>query len=130
MARQAPPTRVLVADDSLEVAQRICSLLEECGTFEVVGPVRDGIEALRLFEECAPRAVILDFSMPGCSGLEALRVIRESGRSCFVIVLTFHLDPIIENECMEAGADCFLSKTQDFTRLARILNSFRNSDIS
>jgi two-component system response regulator DesR len=113
--------RVLVADDVPAVAHRIRELLQEDGDIEVVGLATDGAEALRLFEETAPDAVVLDFSMPRLNGADVLRSIRRSGRACLSIVLTNYAEPAIHELCLAAGADHVLHKATGFERLAAII---------
>lgn len=110
MSDPARPHRILVADDSPDIAGRIAALVDEVGGVEVVGPAYRGDDALSLFRQSEPHGAILDFAMPGRNGLEVLREIRASGRNCWVIVITSAQDPSIRAACLQAGADHFLQK--------------------
>lgn len=113
--------RILVADDSPEVADRIADLLLEAGATEIVGPAHDGTAALSLFRSSAPDAAVLDLQMPGLDGLTILRLIRASGPNPPVVILTTHAEPELRDACLAAGADHFLGKSTDFERLADIV---------
>lgn len=126
MNTHSPKVRVLVADDSIEVARRICSLLGELDFVDVVGPARDGLEAVSIFKAEPVDVVILDFSMPGASGLDVLRMIRSSGSNCLAIILTVYNDSSIEAECLLAGANYFFQKTLISDHIPDILITYRD----
>lgn len=113
MAARRSRAAFLVADDNPVVAALVSELLREAGV-EVVGPVYDGAQALRLYREALPEGAILDFDMPEANGLEVLRTIRaEHGpERCKVIILTGHTDPSLRDACLAAGADHFLRKDE------------------
>ena len=109
--------RVLVADDTPAVARRVVELLREVEGVEVVGPVGDGSEALRMFHETAPACVVLDLNMPSLDGLGLLDAIRAEDTQCLLIVLTSHEEPSIRERCVAAGADHFLRKSREFEQV-------------
>ena len=118
---------VLVADDAAEVARQLGELLAEAGA-RVVATASDGAEALRLFDQTAPDAVVLDNEMPRLNGLEVLKAIRTShsspGRRPLVIMMTMHDEPAWREQCLAAGADHFLHKGSEFERLLKILPAY------
>ncbi len=67
-------------------------------------------DALELIHESTLDAVITDITMPGLDGLQMLRIIREEGHSCAVVVLTGQGSESIAVEVMKAGADDYLPK--------------------
>ena len=98
------PIRVLLADDHTLVRAGIRSLLESREGIEVVGEARDGREALQLIETYGPDVVLMDISMPGLNGIEAIREMRASGSTARVVLLTMHEDPEYAIEALNAGA--------------------------
>jgi DNA-binding NarL/FixJ family response regulator len=74
--------------------------------------------------ELHPDIVILDIQLHGKSGIELLRDIRSAGIKTHVIILTNFAYPQYQKECLEAGAEFFLSKVKEFDLLPSILNSF------
>lgn len=77
--------RVLVVDDAIFVRAAVKKYVEKAG-HEVVGEGGDGQEALEVFEEVRPDAVIMDITMPRMSGLEALQAIKNIDKDVKVIM--------------------------------------------
>src|SRR5205085_715104 len=65
--------RVLIADDSAPVRQRLATLLEDTGMVDLVGEASDALETLVDIKELKPDVVILDIQMPAGSGISVLR---------------------------------------------------------
>lgn len=108
---------VLVADDSVDVARRLCELLGEVGGVTVVGPAGDGTSALSLFHERRPDAAVLDVSMPGLDGIAVTRAIRAEGAPCLIVLCSNHADPSLRSAGLHAGADHFFHKTLELEAL-------------
>ena len=79
--------RVLLVDDHPLTREALAGLLEQHG-FAVVGQAASGEEAIQLGRELLPELVLLDLSMPGMDGLEALPRLRAAAPGCEVVVLT------------------------------------------
>ena len=128
MTQTAPRLKFLVADRAASVAVLVAELLTEAGA-EVVATAADGAQALQLFDQAGPDAVVLDLAMPRLNGIELLKAIRsrEKAAGCashLLIVLTSHHEPSLREQCMEAGADHFLLKSCDFERLLEIVPAY------
>jgi two-component system, NarL family, response regulator NreC len=115
--------RVVLADDHLIVRQGLKALLEASGGFEVVAEASDGLEAVDAVERLRPNAVILDLSMAGLSGLEALRRIKERRRSVRVLVLSMHSTSEYVRAALRAGADGYVVKGSGIGDLCEALRS-------
>jgi len=106
-------TRVLLADDEEAVAELLRRVLVRDGyVVEVVG---DGLAALEAVNEHRPHVVLLDVNMPGMTGIEVCRSIKQdaSNRLTPVILVTGMAQREKRIEGLEAGADDFLSKPVD-----------------
>ncbi|HEX4048982.1 MAG TPA: response regulator [Elusimicrobiota bacterium] len=79
-----PPPRILVADDARDVADVYCVLLSSAGYR--VQRAYDGLTALSLAKVTKPDLAILNFSMPGLTGIQVLRELREAGSATRVII--------------------------------------------
>src|ERR671937_69752 len=77
---------VLIVDDHPLTREALGGLLAQHG-FSVVGQAAGGEEAIDLARRLQPQLVLLDLSMPGLSGLEALPRLREAAAGCEVVVL-------------------------------------------
>jgi DNA-binding NarL/FixJ family response regulator len=101
--------RVLLADDHGIVRRGLRSLLEEAGV-SVVAEAADGLEAIRLTEECRPDLVILDIGMPKLSGIEVAARSQKLDRPPGVIILSMHADESYIIRALAAGARAYLLK--------------------
>lgn len=80
---------ILVAEDELIERRVLCKTLKKhLGDACIIHEAKNGREAVELFEAHHPAVAILDIEMPGISGLEAARKIRQSGRHCMILFLT------------------------------------------
>lgn len=121
MTSQSKP-RVLIADDDLEILGLTRSLLRRRG-FEVY-EASDGDEAMRQLLENRPDLVILDVMMPGQSGWEVCRSIRESDslKETGVIMLTGVGERLNEMTSPLYGADAYLDKPFEFAALDQLIS--------
>ena len=104
--------RVVVADDQALVRGGFRVLVDSAPDLEVVGEAGDGAEAVALARTTQPDVVLMDIRMPHLDGLEATRLICQSGETGSVRVLiltTFDLDEYVY-AALRAGASGFLLK--------------------
>jgi len=102
--------RILVADDHSLFRDGLVSLLEAAG-HEVVGQVGDGEAAIEAAARLNPDLVLLDVSMPGLGGLQALRRIKAERPEARVVMLTVSDDEATLLMAMRAGAQGYLLKS-------------------
>lgn len=90
---------VVLADDSPEILTEVSNLLQsKCNVEAAVG---NGILAVQVVAKLKPKLAILDIAMPGISGIEAARQIRELGLPTKIVFLTIQRDP----DYIQAAAD-------------------------
>ena len=108
--RPVDPYKILIADDEKALRMLVRATLEsdECQVFEA----QDGPEALRLVREVQPSLVFLDVVMPGLTGFEVCRALRQemSTHPAVVVMLTAQSDPTDRQQGIAAGADHYLIK--------------------
>jgi len=102
--------RVLVADDSEEWRDFICTLLSKDERFEIVGKAYDGSHALQLAAETKPTVVLLDIRMPKVNGLEAARRILAVQPQLQIVFVTGEDDHDIVVTAFEIGASGYVLK--------------------
>ena len=130
-ARPAAPERklrVLVADDNPTNREVIRRILER-GAHEAT-LVENGEQALDSLERGRFDVVLLDRNMPGLSGIEALQAIRVmtgGAKRLPVAILSADVTPEARREALESGADAFLSKPIEVSRLLRELQILASS---
>jgi DNA-binding NarL/FixJ family response regulator len=112
--------RVLLVDDHVVVRRGLAALLASLGNFVVAGEAADGEEAIRVIGEAKPDLVLMDLSMPGLSGLEATRRLRQSRPGVRVLILSMHEDKEFVAQALLAGAGGYAVKhcTPEELRLA------------
>ncbi len=113
--------RILLADDSILILERLQEILKSFIQIELKGAFRNGYEALEALRDQKPDLAILDFNMPGLSGLEVLKEIRKENKQLKVIILTLRSLDIYRHLALQAGADYFFSKADDFEKLSPLL---------
>ncbi len=108
------PKRLLAVDDSQTYLQELGAQLRDEGYDLVLA--RSGEEALQLLSAQSVDCILLDVVMPGLSGKEACRLVKESPlwRDVPVVMLTAHDDREALIQGIDAGADDYISKSSDF----------------
>jgi DNA-binding NarL/FixJ family response regulator len=107
--RQAPPPRVLLADDHALLLEAFRHLLEP--EFAVVGGITDGNQLVQAALDSRPDVVIVDISMPGLNGLKAGQQIAQLLPDTRLVFLTMHDDPALAAEAFRIGASAYVLKT-------------------
>lgn len=102
--------RVMLADDHAVVRMGFRLLLDASPDIRVVAEAESGEEAVRRVPEVKPDVLVLDLSMPGIGGLEALSRILARAPTMKVLVLTAHEDAMHARRVLKAGALGYLSK--------------------
>jgi CheY-like chemotaxis protein len=107
----SPPDRVvLVADDNVDAAESLAACLDACGYN--VHVAHDGLAAIKMADAVRPHVAILDIAMPGATGHEVARWIREQewGRSMRLVALTAWGSDEMRRLSREAGINVHLTK--------------------
>lgn len=102
--------RVLLVDDHAVVRVGFRVLLEMSGEVEVVGEAESGEVAYREFARIRPDVAIMDLSMPGMGGVEAVRRLLARDKAARILVLSAHEDAVHPRRVLKAGALGYLSK--------------------
>ncbi|HKO45606.1 MAG TPA: response regulator transcription factor [Pyrinomonadaceae bacterium] len=102
--------RVLIADDHAIVRRGLIQILTDAWKTVTVGEARDVPEVLRLASEQDWDIVVLDISMPGRNGLEALKELRQVRPRTPVLILTTHPAEQYAIRVLRAGAAGYMTK--------------------
>jgi two-component system invasion response regulator UvrY len=105
-----PKIRVMLVDDHAVVRVGFRMLLETSGEIEVVGEAESGEVAYREFARIRPDVAIMDLSMPGIGGIEAVRRLVAKDKGVRILVLSAHEDATHPQRVLKAGALGYLSK--------------------
>ncbi len=109
MAR--PPIRLLLVDDHAIVRAGVRLLLNAHDAMEVVGEAESAEEAIERAEAWNPDIVLLDVSLPGISGIDALEALRQRLPEARFIALSMHEDPEYVQRFLEAGGSGYVPKS-------------------
>lgn len=116
--------RILVIDDEVEVANLLAEALARDGHETTV--VHAGEEGLAALRRARPDAVFLDVSMPGMSGVEVLRRIRETDPGLPVVLVTGHADSDELARARRLGVTGVIHKPNILTHLTDALDALRS----
>ena len=105
--------KVFLVDDQNILRAAFKSLLSAHERISVVGDSGDARSAIDRIALLLPDVVLLDISMPGLSGLDAIRPIREAHPRVRILMLTHHEGESFVDQAMRAGADGYISKDSD-----------------
>jgi len=113
---------VVLVDDSLLVRERVASIISEIPSAKVIGEAGNSVEAMEVVRKTKPDVVILDIKMPGESGLQVLRKLKNEFGELKIIMLTNYSDSQYKAECLMNGADYFLCKSDEFNKLPEVFS--------
>lgn len=100
--------RVLLADDHAMVAEGLGRLIVDVA--DLVGQVNDGLQLVAEARRLRPDIIVTDVAMPGLSGIDAMRRLKNDGSSARFIFLTIHGEARLAAEAMRSGASGYLLK--------------------
>lgn len=107
---RAAPIRLLLVDDHSILRAGLRMLFAAEPDLEIVGEAGSGQEAIEAVRTLHPDVVIMDVAMPGMTGIEATRRIKESHPETAVLALTMHEDEQYFFEMLNAGASGYIPK--------------------
>lgn len=115
---------ILLVDDNNDVITTYSVVLKRLGYN--VSVARDGKECIEKIKEEKPDMVLLDVFLPGLSGSEVCRLIKDESQTkdIPVVAITASMSNATRERMAEVGADCFLLKPIDVTDLSRVINEF------
>jgi DNA-binding NarL/FixJ family response regulator len=106
-----PTLRILIADDHTVVRFGLKTILTSQEGWQVCGEAKSGAEALALAIQLEPDVVVLDVNMPGMSGLDALKAIRERLPATRAVVLTLHCSQELVHQIKRFGGKGYVMKS-------------------
>ena len=112
--------RVLIVDDHTLLRAGLRALLAQDPSIEIVGEAADGRDAIRAVGQLSPHLVLMDLTMPGMNGIEAVTEIKRRYPEVRVLVMTLHTSEDFIHASLRAGADGYILKdaTHDELRVA------------
>ena len=102
---------VMLVDDHAVVRAGYQMLLKSTPEIEVIVEAESGEEACRNYTESHPDVVVMDLSLPGIGGIEAIRRIISRDNQAKILVFSMHEDVIFVEQALQAGASGYLTKS-------------------
>jgi two-component system, NarL family, response regulator NreC len=118
-------TRIVLADDHNVVRQGLRAVLDAEYDLTIVGEADNGFDAIKLVERLLPDVLIIDVMMPGITGLEVARQIREQGSATRVIMLSMYANEAYVIEALRYGASAYVLKHSDASELIQAVQEVR-----
>jgi len=120
---QSGPLRILLVDDHDTVRQGLKLLIDREPDLEVVEEASDGRDAIESARLDDLDVVVMDLSMPGVSGVEATRRLKQRRPGLPIVSLTRHADETFLHEVLRAGASGYVLKQSPHAELLRAIRA-------
>ncbi|KAF3981466.1 MAG: response regulator transcription factor [Methylococcales symbiont of Hymedesmia sp. n. MRB-2018] len=117
------PISVMLADDHAVVRSGLRRLLEQNDNIKVVAEAESGKQAYHLFGDTTPDVLVMDISMPGIGGLEALRRIIHRYNSAKVVIFSMHESATFAVQALTSGAISYVAKSSEAQDLIQAIVS-------
>jgi DNA-binding NarL/FixJ family response regulator len=113
--------RVVLADDHTIVREGLKQLLSAAGDLEIVGEAVDGHEVIACVRDKDFDVLVLDMSMPGKSGMDLIRQLKNEKPKLRIVVLTMHHENQYAVRAIKAGASGYLTKDSASAQLVHAI---------
>ena len=120
--------KVLLADDSKLILVRLQEMVSIYKQVEIVRSCSNGIDTLEALRTLKPDLAIVDIKMPGLSGLEVLNEIRKEDKIVKFAILTFFSSEYHRQIALQAGADYFFNKVEDFDKVSELVEDLAKKE--
>jgi len=121
--------KIVLVDDHAVVRAGVKRLLEQEALFDVIGEAESGEKAYQLFGELNPDIMVMDLSMPGMGGLEAMRRILMRYEKAKILVLSMHEDLSFANQALKLGAKGYLIKNTVGDDLVKSIQALSKGEV-
>jgi len=115
--------RIIIADDHPIIRKGLKDILDEISDVEVADEVENGFDLLKKLENDSYDLIILDISMPGMSGLDAIRQIRALYGRVNILVFTIYSEEHYAIRFLKAGASGYVNKESDAIVIIEAINT-------
>lgn len=121
---------IMLVDDHAIVREGYRALLQKQPGLNIVAEAADGAEAYRLFKATRPDLVIMDLTMPGFGGIEAIKRIRQWDGLARILVFTMHQNAAYAVQAIRAGAKGYVTKSSPPEALLRAVSDVLQGKIA
>jgi NarL family two-component system response regulator LiaR len=115
--------RVLIVDDHAMVRRGLAAFLRTAPDLELVGDVSSGEAALAVLDDAAPNVILMDLMMPGMSGIETIKAVKDRYPDIQIITLTSFGREDLVKQSIKVGAISYLLKDVDAQDLVEAIRA-------
>lgn len=112
-----PRKQILIVDDHPMMREGLAALIQAQSDLAVCGQAADAREAFRAVESLSPDLVLMDISLPGKSGLEAIKDILALRPGLTILVISMHDEALYAERVLRAGARGYIMKQEGGKRI-------------
>jgi len=113
--------RILIVDDHPLIRSGIKGVLEQESDMVVVGEANNGSKAVEMAEQLKPHVILMDYNLPGKSGIEAIKEILAQNPAIRILILSNYSDEKIIFSALEAGAMGYILKVDSVEKIVSAL---------
>jgi DNA-binding NarL/FixJ family response regulator len=121
------PLRMIVVDDSPDLLEVVCALLEVNEDVRIIGRGSNGGDALGLVSAMQPDLVLMDIQMPHVDGIAAAALITMHFPETAVVLMSGNDSPELRAQCRASGALAFIHKPQLGPELSNMIETVRGA---
>ncbi len=114
---------VMLVDDHAVVRMGFKMLLETSGDIEVIAEAQNGEEAIKFYMEHKPDVTVMDITMPGMGGIEAIERILNKESAAKILILSAHEDSVHPRRVLNAGAMGYVTKRSAAEELIKAIRA-------
>lgn len=119
-------TKLFLVDDHKMMIDMWSALLNADANFEIVGSAMDAESAFELIKEALPQVVIMDITLPGMSGIELTKLVKEKFPTIKVLGVSMHTNILLIKQMLINGASGYVSKTSSFEEMSQAILVVQN----
>jgi DNA-binding NarL/FixJ family response regulator len=117
---------LLIADDHGLIREGLKKVLREATDIEIAGEAQDAPELFELLQKTKVDGILLDLSLPGKSGMDALQEIKQQHPGLPVLILSAHPEELFAVRALKAGASGYVTKDQAPQELVQAIRKIVN----
>lgn len=118
-----PRKQILIVDDHPMMREGLAALIQAQSDLAVCGQAADAREAFRAVESLSPDLVLMDISLPGKSGLEAIKDILALRPGLTILVISMHDEALYAERVLRAGARGYIMKQEGGKRIMEAIRT-------
>jgi two-component system invasion response regulator UvrY len=117
---------ILLAEDHLLVRQAWRVLLEKQEDYILAGEASTGDEVVELATSLQPDVILMDINLPGISGLDATKIIKEKHPQIKVLIVSMHNQPVYAITALRYGASGYITKSSSTEEVFKAIAQIQN----